>query len=68
MGIVIGINELMYWLKDVAIFSQSIVDNWLMVKTYIMYLDMAVLVVFVTIEAAVSFKELYFFAKEKLFD
>jgi hypothetical protein len=33
-----------------------------------MYLDMAVLVVFVTIEAAVSFKELYFFAKEKLFD
>lgn len=67
LGIVLGINELMYYLKDASFFSESVIEKWLMLKTYIMYLDMIVVGFYMTIEFIIWLKELFVFAKEELF-
>ena len=68
LGIVLGISELMYFLNEKLLFSKSVIEKWLILKEYIMYLDMIVVGLYLTIEFIVWIKELFLFAKEELFN
>lgn len=68
LTIVLSINELMYYLKNISIFSVSIINYWTILKEVMMFLDMTIVGLYVLVEFLVWLKELFIFGKEELFD